>query len=56
MIILALGLLFVLNTTAFTLIAAVRCSNPSPRNIVRMSLTVAVVNILVDALLFVALY
>ena len=51
-----LGLLFIVNTTAFTLITAVGYSNPNPRNIVRMSLTVAVVNILLDALLFVALY
>ena len=56
MIILALGLLFILNTTAFTLITAIYCSNPSQHNIIRMSLAVAVVNILVDALLFVALY
>ncbi len=52
----ALGLLFLLNTTAVTLLAAVRCSNPNPQYLIRIVLTVISVNILVDALVFIALF
>ena len=53
---LALGILFILNSAAFTLISAAHCSSSSARKLIRSALTVTAVNIAVNALTFIALY
>lgn len=52
----ALGLLFVLNTAAFTLITASASTGCNPRTIIRFTLAVTAVNIVANALVFAAIY
>ena len=56
MVILLLGLLFILNTTALTLIGIVSCSHSNFQKLLRSILPVLAVNILLNATLFVVLY
>ena len=57
MVILLLGLLFILNTTALTFLGIAYCSNSNPKKLMRFVLSLtAVKNILVNALIFVVLY
>ena len=56
MVILLLGLLFILNTTALTFLGIAYCSNSNPKKLMRFVLSLTAVNILVNALIFVVLY
>ena len=56
MVILLLGLLFILNTTALTLVGIAYCSNSNPKKLLRFVLSLTAVNILVNALIFAVLY
>ena len=56
MVILLLGLLFILNTTALTLVGIAYCSHSNPKKLLRSVLSLTAVNILVNALIFAVLY
>ena len=56
MVILLLGLLFILNTAALTLIGIAYCSNSNPKKLLCSVLALTAVNILANALIFVVLY
>ena len=51
-----LGLLFIMNTTALALIPAECLCKANPYKLIAIACVIAVVNIIVNALLFVALY
>lgn len=56
MVILLLGLLFILNTAALTLVGIAYCSHSNPKKLLRLVLSLTAVNILVNALIFAVLY
>ena len=56
MVILLLGLLFILNTAALTLIGIAYYSHSNPKKLLRFVLSLTAVNILANALIFAVLY